>query len=555
MLSKDRIRTNIILTIIATVIFPIVCSYLLSHIYPTKFINIPLHSGLEVSGGVVAIVISMIFYLKHLKELTLTHFNYSSIAILSMGIIDIFHGLVMPGEMFVWLHSTALFFGGMFFISIWLKQRQVSKYVYKLVPAITISFSVIFSLFSILNPNILPAMISADKTFTATANMLNIIGGFGFFIASLKFLREYVRTKAIEELLFAGHTMLFGVAGILFVSSVIWDTQWWLWHFLRLLAYVMALYFLYIEFDKDIRSIETTNKKLENKNKEIQKYLSIVDKNIITSSTDLEGRITHASEAFCKISGYEIDELIGQKHNIVYHHDMPDSVYEEMWNSLRSNDSWHGVLNNKRKDGTCYWVDVTISPIMDEKGNKIGYTAIRHDITDKKKIEEISITDGLTGIYNRRHFNEIFPKMINDTKRSNEAVCFLIMDIDHFKQYNDTYGHQEGDKVLIQVAKTIKESLNRDGDICFRLGGEEFGVLFKSAGKEEAVAFANSFKEKIEKLNIEHSGNSVKPCVTVSIGLVLIDKNSKLNEDTFFKEADDLLYKAKKSGRNRVCSF
>ena len=294
-------------------------------------------------------------------------------------------------------------------------------------------------------------------------------------------------------------------------------------------------------------------KKLKSREKKIKSYVDLVDKNVITSSTDLKGNITYVSEAFCEISGYTKEELLGKSHRIVKHKDMPNEIYDVLWETISNDKTWEGEIKNKKKNGDHYWVKASISPIFNEDNKKIGYTAIRQDITDKKLIEEISITDGLTNIYNRRHFDDIFPNVINVAKRSNELVSFLIMDIDHFKQYNDTYGHQMGDEVLIKVSESIKASLHRADDYCFRLGGEEFGIIFKSESKESAVRFANQIRENIENLKIEHSGNSASPYLTASMGLICQNGNEIENKDTAYKKGDDLLYEAKESGINKVC--
>ena len=169
-----------------------------------------------------------------------------------------------------------------------------------------------------------------------------------------------------------------------------------------------------------------------------------------------------------------------------------------------------------------------------------------------KELEKVSITDALTNIYNRRYFNEIFPKVLNSAKRKDELVSFVIMDIDHFKQYNDTYGHQMGDDALVKVAASLKETLHRADDYCFRLGGEEFGIVFKTDSKEKALTFANKARQNIEDLNIEHNGNSASPYVTASMGLICKNANDIKDADEVYKQGDDLLYKAKESGRNRV---
>jgi len=554
MIQEKNFKSSLVLMILTTLVTPIILGNLLNSIFVEKYINIPLHSGLEVAGGVIAIVISMLFYIKYLRDTTLTHFNYTTIALLSMGIIDIFHGIVMPGKLFVWLHSTAVFFGGLFFITVWLKDIKVSKKTYKIIPLSIIVFAIIFSLVSILFPQIVPDMLNEDKTFSSTANWLNIIGGIGFFIASIKYIKLYTKTANIENLLFVGLTILFGISGILFVSSIVWDAQWWLWHFLRLFAYSIALYFLYIEFNKEVKLIEDTNEKLNEANEEINKYLTIINENVIVSSSDLKGNIKTVSDAFCKISGYSRDELIGKNHSILKHTDMDIGVYKDMWKTLNSNKSWHGEIKNKKKNGDFYWVCATITPMFDKNENKIAYTSVRQDITNKKELERISITDGLTNIYNRRHFNDIFPKIVNSKKRDNSLISFVIMDIDHFKQYNDNYGHQMGDDVLIKVSSCIENSLKRGDDYCFRLGGEEFGVIFNSDTQKQSEEFANILRKNIEELKIEHCGNSASSYVTASMGLVCVNAKDINSVDDIYKQGDDLLYVAKESGRNKVIS-
>jgi polar amino acid transport system substrate-binding protein len=171
----------------------------------------------------------------------------------------------------------------------------------------------------------------------------------------------------------------------------------------------------------------------------------------------------------------------------------------------------------------------------------------------EKELQRISITDGLTSIFNRRHFDEIFPKIINSAKRKSELLCFLLLDIDHFKLYNDNYGHQGGDDVLIAFANCLKTSLKRADDLAFRVGGEEFGIVFKSETKQKALEFANKVRQNIEELQIKHEYNCASKYVTASSGLVCKNAKEINNMDEIYKQADELLYKAKASGRNKVC--
>jgi diguanylate cyclase (GGDEF)-like protein/PAS domain S-box-containing protein len=284
---------------------------------------------------------------------------------------------------------------------------------------------------------------------------------------------------------------------------------------------------------------------------EIVSFNQLVNKSIISSSTNICGKILSVSDAFCEISGYRRDELIGKNHNIIRHPDMPKSIYKEMWDTIKSGHIWNGEVKNLKKNGNYYWVKAIIEPTFSKDGSIVGYSSIRYDITDKKKLEIISITDGLTNIYNRRYFNDIFPKIINNAKRKNELICFLFMDIDFFKQYNDNYGHQKGDEVLINFAKCLKDSLHRFTDFVFRLGGEEFAVVYQSEDKEKAIKFAESIKKDIEDMKIEHKYNSASSFVTASMGLICKYAND-VDYSDIYKEADDLLYEAKKNGRNQI---
>ncbi|NOR72055.1 MAG: diguanylate cyclase, partial [Methylomarinum sp.] len=127
-----------------------------------------------------------------------------------------------------------------------------------------------------------------------------------------------------------------------------------------------------------------------------------------------------------------------------------------------------------------------------------------------------------------------------------------LLDIDYFKQYNDTYGHQDGDKALISVATALKNALERPRDLVFRLGGEEFGLIFEAKTSDVAEAFAETVKDNIEALKIPHQHNSASPYVTVSMGLVFIPPVCDLSVDYYYKVADDMLYRAKDAGRNKI---
>jgi diguanylate cyclase (GGDEF)-like protein/PAS domain S-box-containing protein len=293
--------------------------------------------------------------------------------------------------------------------------------------------------------------------------------------------------------------------------------------------------------------------KIEQRTRDIKEYMSIVDKYVIHSTTDTKGVITYASEAFCNMSGYSKDELLGKKHNILRHPDMPKSLFENLWRTISSGKLWIGEMKNRSKSGGEYWVKNTISPIFrDEK--IVGYSSIRVDITTKKMIEKLAITDDLTGLKNRRYFNQIFTKEINYAKDNKSSFQFIIFDIDYFKNYNDHYGHQEGDKVLKLVSSSIKESVSgySDDTYVFRLGGEEFGIITKFDTLDSVKDLSNTIKNNIEKLNIEHKKSCCSDHLTISIGIYFSDGLHISNEDDIYRLADEELYKSKHEGRNIV---
>ena len=297
------------------------------------------------------------------------------------------------------------------------------------------------------------------------------------------------------------------------------------------------------------------NRQINKINSQMKKYIKIVDENVLTSSTDIKGNIVYVSKAFCEISGYTKEELIGKNHRIIRHEDMPKKLFQELWSTIKNGKVWQGEIKNKKKNGDFYWVKATISPVLDDNKNIIGYTAIREDITDKKRVEEISITDELTGLYNRRFFNEIFEREVNRAKRDDYPFALIIFDVDFFKLYNDNYGHQAGDLVLQSIGKKLKMLCKRSSDFAFRIGGEEFAVIFTPHFKENAVEFANLINKEIENLQIEHKYNKSSSYITASVGLYSQIGEKLDNTKDIYYYTDLALYEAKKNGRNCYVVF
>lgn len=170
------------------------------------------------------------------------------------------------------------------------------------------------------------------------------------------------------------------------------------------------------------------------------------------------------------------------------------------------------------------------------------------------KLEELSMCDSLTGIFNRRFFEEALEKKHKEMQRDNGTLALIMVDIDFFKPYNDNYGHWQGDEALTKVARALKKTIKRPADVVARYGGEEFVVVLKNCDKEGAKKMANSLVEAVRELQLEHKFSSVATHVTISAGVALKEKESTLSKEELLKEADEQLYRAKESGRDRYCA-
>lgn len=184
----------------------------------------------------------------------------------------------------------------------------------------------------------------------------------------------------------------------------------------------------------------------------------------------------------------------------------------------------------------------------DQSDLEIASRKLKHA---NKKLENASYTDSLTNLHNRRYFNMVFDREAKRAKRAKSQITFMMLDVDFFKQYNDTYGHIEGDKALKSVAKVLKSVLKRPSDFVFRLGGEEFGVLVTDIDMHDSALLAQKICTEMENCKIPHSGSRTSKFLTLSIGVVSCVADETLNEEGIIKQADKQLYIAKESGRNR----
>lgn len=271
--------------------------------------------------------------------------------------------------------------------------------------------------------------------------------------------------------------------------------------------------------------------------------------------TDIKGNIQKVNHAFTQITGYESQEVIGKNPRVLKSDRHDDDFYEEMWDQLVTTGQWSGEIWNRKKDGSVYPEWLSISSIRDEKGGITNFISVFHDISEKKlneeKLEFLAFHDPLTHLPNRRLFYDRLNVAIETGKRTGKKMALLCMDIDNFKDINDTYGHPFGDEFLCQVKDRIA-SICRKSDTFARYGGDEFVIILNGLDKEgESVDFADRLTLLFDDPIRVYEDDVF---TSLSIGLALFPRDG---EDivTLEKNADMALYKAKKEGKNRTYRF
>jgi diguanylate cyclase (GGDEF)-like protein/PAS domain S-box-containing protein len=200
------------------------------------------------------------------------------------------------------------------------------------------------------------------------------------------------------------------------------------------------------------------------------------------------------------------------------------------------------------------WFMMRVTPLI--LSDKDYFVISHHNITERKlaeeDVEKAAKIDGLTNIPNRRTFDEFFYNEWRRCRRLKKPISVALIDIDHFKILNDTYGHQSGDKCLIQVGKVLANFANRPGDICARYGGEEFALVWGDTTPKQARALAKKVLKRIVDLKIANKYSTTANHLTASIGLATVTPKKKSKPIKVISKADKMLYKAKERGRNRV---
>lgn len=269
-----------------------------------------------------------------------------------------------------------------------------------------------------------------------------------------------------------------------------------------------------------------------------------LDQSAIVAITDHRGKIIFANDHFCKVSKYSREELLGQDHRILNSGYHPKTFFKEMWRTIGSGEIWHGDVCNRAKDGSLYWVQTTIVPFLDERGKPYQYISIRVDITEQRninKIKHLAYHDELTGLPNRRMLNMVLPEKIAQAQQENKKLALVFMDIDRFKNINDSFGHSLGDLFLSEVAKRLS-SLALGKNTVYRLSGDEFILLIYDVKEIEQIKSVVTSVIELFKSSFTIDGYEFYASVSLGISFC---PDSGLDGETLIKHANRAMFEAK----------
>ncbi len=271
--------------------------------------------------------------------------------------------------------------------------------------------------------------------------------------------------------------------------------------------------------------------------------------------TDALNRIVAVNPAFERTTGYSLDEVSGKNPRIFKSGRHGVDFYRAMWQALKTEGHWHGEVWDKRKDGDEHAKLLTINVIKDDKGEVFRHVALFSDITERKAFEELvwrqANFDPLTKLPNRRMFHDRLEQEAKKAHRTGQSMALLLIDLDRFKEVNDSLGHDMGDLLLIETAKRIGDCV-RESDTVARLGGDEFIVILSEL--DDPTNVERIAQNIINKLTASFKLGPEKAFISASIGISLYP-NDTTRLDDLFKNADQAMYVAKNEGRNRFSYF
>ena len=271
----------------------------------------------------------------------------------------------------------------------------------------------------------------------------------------------------------------------------------------------------------------------------------------------LDGSITYVSPAVERVRGFTAEEAMNQPLEEIHPPESAAKVgayFADLFAAIavgRTPPLYRGEHEYFRKDGSIMTGELQVIPHVDADGNVVEILGVTRDISERKRFEAdltaMAVTDPVTGLWNRRHSTDLLAADLQQAQQSGQPMTLLMIDIDHFKDINDSHGHQTGDRVLIEVANRLRANL-RGTDIVGRWGGEEFVVLLRYCALGDALGAAEKLRRQIAEAPFERLCT-----VTVSVGATQLQPEDDLN--SWLGRADAALYEAKRGGRDRVVGY
>ncbi|MEJ6476766.1 bifunctional diguanylate cyclase/phosphodiesterase [Pseudoalteromonas piscicida] len=297
---------------------------------------------------------------------------------------------------------------------------------------------------------------------------------------------------------------------------------------------------------QDISYISSLNRQLELTNVVFEHATEAI---MITNN---KNEIIMVNRAFERLTGYNGHELLGQDPAVLSSGKQDKAFYESMWDALNSRGHWKGEIHNRRKNGQIYPEELTLSVVKDEQGEVSNYVGIFRDITEWKR-NESQLTfyanhEPLTALLNRRSFMHRLEEQISGSRSNNTSCSLLFIGLDRFKEVNDVFGPEIGDKVLISVAKRLKNAV-RQNDIIARYGGDEFALLLTQSDVESALKVAQKLAQKLSQ---PYVFNEITIELTCSTGVAQLEAGSRITAANLLRNAAHALNSVKKTERGQV---
>ncbi len=324
----------------------------------------------------------------------------------------------------------------------------------------------------------------------------------------------------------------------------------------------------------EIKRCVVLEKQLRDQNLKMLQLTQAIDQSPVSVIiTDLDGNIIYVNPYFHELTGYTCDEIIGKNPRVLRSDNAPPEKYKVLWETIKAGKTWRGEFLNKKKNGELYWELAIISSVKNEDGKILNYIGVKNDITKRKQMEfelkkvnkqlkvkvdtimalqkqlkEQAIRDPLSNLHNRRFLLERIDKDFEMSRRNKQSLSVVMIDIDHFKGINDTYGHLAGDAVITALAKLLHEGIRRTDLLC-RYGGDEFLLVLFDCDTARALGVVEDIRKMLCSSSITYENTRIN--VSLSAGISIFPSDGDTFEDVSAR-ADGALYFSKSNGRNIV---